>query len=136
MNNQSDKILSSLNEADYPLLGIYFSAHWCPPCKAFTPKLATFYNNVNKKEKVLEIVFFSWDNSEEEFKDYFSHMPWKAITLGNEKINQVAGSNGIKSIPTLLIFKNGKLVSKTARNSVANCHNEEDQLNLIEEWLA
>jgi thiol-disulfide isomerase/thioredoxin len=23
-------------------IGIYFSAHWCPPCRGFTPKLVEF----------------------------------------------------------------------------------------------
>ena len=27
--------LSEIKES--PLIGIYFSAHWCPPCKGFTP---------------------------------------------------------------------------------------------------
>ena len=25
----------------------YFSAHWCPPCRGFTPQLVKFYNIVN-----------------------------------------------------------------------------------------
>ena len=25
------------------IVAFYFSAHWCPPCKAFTPILKKFY---------------------------------------------------------------------------------------------
>ena len=25
------------------VIGLYFSAHWCPPCRAFTPKLVRAY---------------------------------------------------------------------------------------------
>lgn len=38
----------STHQADTALEGkgivlIYFSAHWCPPCRAFTPVLKDFY---------------------------------------------------------------------------------------------
>ncbi len=28
---------------DKKVVVIYFSAHWCPPCRAFTPILKDFY---------------------------------------------------------------------------------------------
>ena len=32
-------------------IGIYFSAHWCPPCQAFTPKLVDFHNEMIRQDK-------------------------------------------------------------------------------------
>ncbi len=43
------------------MVGIYFSAHWCPPCRAFTPNLVKFRDK-NKDE--FEIVFVSSDKDE------------------------------------------------------------------------
>ena len=59
--------------------GIYFSAHWCPPCRGFTPQLVEFYKKFNKDKKRFEIVFVSNDKDEESWKEYFSEMPWLAI---------------------------------------------------------
>ena len=36
------------------VVALYFSAHWCPPCKAFTPKLRAAYDMANEDEKELE----------------------------------------------------------------------------------
>ena len=35
-------------------VGIYFSAHWCPPCRSFTPNLVKF---LDKNKKNFEVVF-------------------------------------------------------------------------------
>lgn len=45
-------------------LGLYFSAHWCPPCKAFTPLLARVYKTLREKNSDFEVVFVSGDKSE------------------------------------------------------------------------
>ena len=28
------------------VIGLYFSAHWCPPCRGFTPQLGKFYDQI------------------------------------------------------------------------------------------
>src|SRR6476620_6397892 len=28
------------------IYGLYFSAHWCPPCRKFTPQLVAYYNQI------------------------------------------------------------------------------------------
>ena len=32
------------------IIGVYFCASWCPPCKAFTTELIKFYKEMQKKE--------------------------------------------------------------------------------------
>ena len=39
----------------------YYSAVWCPPCKAFTPDLVKFYDRMRKSGADFEIVFVSSD---------------------------------------------------------------------------
>ena len=56
-----------LEENKPKLLGIYYSMHNCPPCREFTPLLASLYEEINADEKVFEVIFFSGDKSEEEF---------------------------------------------------------------------
>ena len=72
------------------VVGIYFSAHWCPPCRNFTPKLAEFYKKIKDTANgnSFEIIFVSSDKSEDEFKEYLSEMPWLAMPFErrNEKV--------------------------------------------------
>ena len=38
-------------------IAIYFSAHWCPPCRRFTPMLVQSYTQMKEAGKNVEIVF-------------------------------------------------------------------------------
>jgi nucleoredoxin len=67
-------------------VGIYFSAHWCPPCKGFTPVLAEFYTKYSKS-KNFEIIFVSADRDENSFKAYYNEMPWLTLAFGEEEKN-------------------------------------------------
>ena len=106
---------------DAPFLGVYFSAHWCPPCKRFTPKLINFYEVANKNKKQIEIVYVSSDKSEEQFNEYYGTMPWLAIPFGKEAIENLNQAFEIEGIPTLLLFNSeGKLIDDDARTTVEN----------------
>ncbi len=61
------------------VVGLYFSAHWCPPCRAFTPKLAATYNTITAAGKSFEIVFVSSDKDEATFASHYNLMPWLAV---------------------------------------------------------
>ena len=61
------------------VVALYFSAHWCPPCKGFTPELAKKYAAIKEAGKKFEIVFVSSDRDEGAFKEYFAEMPWLAL---------------------------------------------------------
>jgi nucleoredoxin len=101
------------------LIGIYFSAHWCPPCRGFTPKLAEFYNNVNENGKVFEVIFVSSDQDQRQFEEYFKEMPWLAIDFKDSRRADIKKAHSVTGIPNLVILKpDGKKLDVNARQDV------------------
>jgi nucleoredoxin len=102
-------------------LGLYFSAHWCPPCKAFTPKLAEWYSS-NLKSKGLEVVFVSSDRDEESFKEYFREMPWLALDFADRKRkDQLSSMFGVNGIPAFVVIdKDGSTITTNGRAAVSS----------------
>ena len=70
----------------YPLLVVDFWAPWCMPCKMVGPVI------------------------EELAKDYRGKVIFGKMNVDRER--QIAGKYGIMSIPTILIFKNGKMADQ------------------------
>ncbi|KAL7678111.1 hypothetical protein ACOME3_004339 [Neoechinorhynchus agilis] len=83
---------------------LYFSAHWCPPCKRFTPNLVNFYN-AHHESKEFEIIFISADRDKKCFQEYFNTMPWLAVDFDAEARDQCMNDYSINSIPRLVVIE-------------------------------
>lgn len=61
---------------------LYFSAHWCPPCREFTPVLKQFYEEIGPSRVC--IIFVSSDENEVEMTEYFTqcHGNYFAVPFG------------------------------------------------------
>lgn len=98
------------------LIAFYFSAHWCAPCRKFTPQLVDYYNQIEPQHPEFEIIFVSCDRSRFNWETYMreTHMPWLAIdydqltALG--PLKQLGGS----AIPSLVLLDgSGRVLSST-----------------------
>ncbi len=112
-------VLHPYLDADFEkkkLIGLYFSALWCGPCRKFTPNLVAYYNKVAAAHPEFEIVFVSNDKSASAMEKYMrdDQMPWPALSFDkvatNTAIRKYAGSG----IPCLVVVdENGKIISDT-----------------------
>lgn len=81
-----------------------FWAEWCGPCKALGPKLEEIASELSGKVSV--------------------------VKLDVDANQQTASQFGIRSIPTMILFKGGKPVDQIMGN-----HPKESILNFIEKHL-
>lgn len=103
-------------------VGIYFSAHWCPPCRGFTPVLAERYKCLKEAGKKIEIVFVSSDRDEGAFQEYHAEMPWLALPFAERSRKQTLSEKyGVRGIPTLVfVDANGELITAKGRDAVSS----------------
>ncbi len=102
-------------------IGIYFSASWCPPCRAFTPQLVAAYNQLQTEGKPFEVILVSHDQDEASMKGYMkSHdMPWLAVPFGDKPIAALKKKYAVTGIPTLIVIDSvGKTLSADAQGNV------------------
>ncbi len=108
-------------------LGIYFSAHWCGPCRYFTPKLQAF-RDANKEN--FEVVFISLDLDRKnrnpaghlaKKKEYMesAKMDWYTIHRNYGSAHALLNTTGKRGIPTLVVFSpEGKYITNDGKNDL------------------
>eukprot|EP00516_Mucochytrium_quahogii_P004119 CAMPEP_0203761606 /NCGR_PEP_ID=MMETSP0098-20131031/14649_1 /ASSEMBLY_ACC=CAM_ASM_000208 /TAXON_ID=96639 /ORGANISM=" , Strain NY0313808BC1" /LENGTH=331 /DNA_ID=CAMNT_0050655661 /DNA_START=110 /DNA_END=1105 /DNA_ORIENTATION=- len=110
------------------IVGVYFSAHWCPPCRQQTAMMKTFYPQCNGLP--FEIVFISADKSQAQFNEYFNEMPWLALPYDSPKREQIMQMYQVSGIPKLMIFSpDGKTITDNAAGVPLS-------LQTVNSWLA
>ena len=111
------------------IIGLYFSAGWCPPCRTFSPSLKKFREE-NKKD--FEVVMVSADQNLDEQLQYMQSamMPWPALPAGSYEANNLYSIFEVRGIPTLIIISpNGQVISTNGRNEVI-----QKKKSALDEW--
>ena len=119
-SKQGETDINSVKEAE--IVCLYFTAHWSPPCRRFTPLLAEFYREINLDpgHPKLEIVLVSSDKNEEDYTRYYEEMPWLALQFNDTaKASQLKTKYGVEQIPTLIVLnRECEVVNRNGRLDV------------------
>lgn len=94
INIGSTESFNEITSKSNKLVLVDFWAQWCGPCKTLGPVLEEISNEHDDKVQVLK--------------------------LDVDQLKEVAASYGIKSIPTMIFFKNGQIVSTLVGNQSKN----------------
>uniref|UniRef100_I1PPJ9 protein-disulfide reductase n=1 Tax=Oryza glaberrima TaxID=4538 RepID=I1PPJ9_ORYGL len=116
-----DGIKTPISDLNGKTIGLYFGAHWCPPCRAFTKQLREAYDELKAlRPGNFQVIFISMDRNEEEFQASLSAMPWFAIPYSDTTVQELSRIFTIKGIPTLLILgPDGKVFKTDGRRIIS-----------------
>lgn len=86
-------------------LFIYYSAHWCPPCRMFTPELVEFYNK-NHENGDFDLLFVSLDKGPREMNTYMrsEKMPWIGMMRNSKPGRALSLMRRGSGIPCLILL--------------------------------
>lgn len=103
------------------IVGIYFSAKSCLPCREFMPLLATVYEEMVEEYPDFEIVYVSSDEDADEFAKYYDEMPWKAMPFACHEKRQELKDDYTSLIPWLAFLnEQGEFLTEDGRKIVSD----------------
>eukprot|EP00584_Thalassiosira_punctigera_P019288 CAMPEP_0172550886 /NCGR_PEP_ID=MMETSP1067-20121228/33396_1 /TAXON_ID=265564 ORGANISM="Thalassiosira punctigera, Strain Tpunct2005C2" /NCGR_SAMPLE_ID=MMETSP1067 /ASSEMBLY_ACC=CAM_ASM_000444 /LENGTH=167 /DNA_ID=CAMNT_0013338567 /DNA_START=95 /DNA_END=598 /DNA_ORIENTATION=- len=137
LNDKGEEVPSSEALRGKKYVMLYFSAHWCPPCRKFTPLLAAAYNahkahvaatggGDDDDEGEIEVIFVSSDSVQSEYDQYRGAMPWLSVPFSNlHKLrikDELSGKYGVRGIPDLIVLdgNNCEVVERNGRGRYAS----------------
>ncbi|CAE8670491.1 unnamed protein product, partial [Polarella glacialis] len=105
------------------VIAFYFSAHWCPPCRQFTPLLKKFQETLlSHGEKSLKIIFVSSDHSEHDMWKYMydCHGDWLALSFNCKDLkDRLSRQYQVSGVPALVVIDAvGRQAVRDARGEV------------------
>ena len=131
----SDGKIDKTKVFESPLIGLYFSALWCPPCVGFHSLMMDFYKKANNDKKNIEIIFCSLDEDEEDFHQYLKKLPFPSIDYTDPKLEDLTTAFEIEAIPDLIVFdKFGNLIDVNGRAAIQG-KNKMSPEETIKTWL-
>ena len=103
------------------VVALYFSAHWCGPCRSLTPQLSSIFSGAVAAGLPFEIVFVSGDSDAAAFDQYWATMPWPAVRFADdERRRSLNAAFGVRAIPAIVVLdRTGRLVTADGRADVA-----------------
>ncbi len=100
---------------------LYFSAHWCPPCRHFTPKLSKAYTKLKIERDDFELVFISSDRDESSFNEYFKTMTFCALPFEHREVDAALSKMfKVEGIPTLVML--GPVADESGNRPLINAN--------------
>jgi len=117
LGQSGEKVSPQVLEGKF--VGLYFSASWCGPCRAFTPSLIKF-REAHKEN--FEVVLIGADGSSKAQANYMKKykMPWLALKNQSREATEIRKSLQVPHIPFLVILDpGGKIVSKNGRKEIS-----------------
>ncbi|KAM8960596.1 nucleoredoxin-like protein 2 [Pelodytes ibericus] len=118
------------------IIGLFFSAGWCSPCRDFLPTLCDFYAELKENAKPpaqFEIVYISSDKSADDMVAHMikMHGDWLALPWQDPYKYELKNIYRITAIPKLVIVKpDGEMITDKGRKQI-----REMGLSCFKSWL-
>ena len=101
---EEEQDLDDNNFLRYNVIGILFTGSWVPPAKEFMSKLEELYAEINKTEKIFEIVQIPNEKSEHAYKECLTEKRnWLYLPFNDPFIKNLVEQFNVEFLPTFII---------------------------------